>query len=365
MDPRRRHIWMSALAGWLVSAWPIEARAQASEGGDDFRVTLLGTGSPQPVIDRFGPSVLIQVAGQSLLFDCGRGVTQRLNQLHVRLGDANKLFLTHLHSDHTVGIPDLLLTGWLDPPWGQRKGPLQVFGPAGTRNLMEHLELAYSWDIDTRVADQKLARENVAVAVTEFTQGVVYEHDKVKVTAFEVDHGDQVKPAFGFRVDYDGRAVVISGDTRFSANLIKHAEGVDLLIHQVAAVRPELLASAVFRAILAHHTKPEEAGVVFSRVRPKLAVFYHFSLLGTSAVPPLTVQEVVAATRKTYGGPLVAGEDLMAFCVGAGGVSIAPAYEPVSSALPFGRRTAADAMDHLRRLAATRRPVVGAPSRPT
>ena len=242
--------------------------------------------------------------------------------MSVKLGDVNKLFLTHLHSDHTVGIPDLWLTGWLEPSWGQRKGPLQVFGPAGTKNMMENLEKAYEWDIKTRIADQKLAKENVAVSVAEFKEGVVYDHDGVKVTAFEVNHGDLVNPAFGFRVDYDGRSAVISGDTRFNENLIKHAAGTDLLIHQVAAVRPELLASPVFQVILAHHTKPEEAGIVFSRVKPKLAVFYHFSLLGTPKVPPMTVEEVVDLARKNYKGPLLAGEDLMVFRVGLEGISV-------------------------------------------
>ena len=311
--------FIAALFTLIVSPY---ARAQAPSEGDDFRVTLLGTGSPQPVMNRFGPGTLVQAGGQTLLFDCGRGVTQRLYQLGVKLGEANKLFLTHLHSDHTVGIPDLWLTGWLEPPWGQRKGALEVFGPAGTRNMMENLEKAYEWDIKTRIADQKLAKENVAVSVTEIKEGVVYDHEGVKVTAFEVDHGDLVKPAFGFRVDYDGRSVVISGDTRFNENLIKHATGTDLLIHQVAAVRPELLASPVFQVILAHHTKPEEAGIVFSRVRPKLAVFYHFSLLGTPKVPPMTVQEVVELTRKNYKGPLLAGEDLMVLRIEREGVNV-------------------------------------------
>jgi ribonuclease Z len=215
------------------------------------------------------------------------------------------------------------LAYWLEPPWGQRKGPLQVFGPVKTRNLMENLEKAYEWDIKTRIADQKLAKENVAVSVTEFEKdGIVYDVDGVKVTAFEVNHGDLVKPAFGFRVDYDGRSVVISGDTRFNENLIEHAAGTDLLIHQVAAIRPELLASPVFQVILAHHTKPEEAGIVFSRVKPKLAVFYHFSLLGTPKVPPMTVPEVVELARKNYKGPLLAGEDLMVFRIGREGVSV-------------------------------------------
>jgi ribonuclease Z len=312
----------SVIAGLFALALSPYAWPQSPADGDDFRVTLLGTGNPQPVMHRFGPGVLMQVSGHTLLFDCGRGVTQRLFQLGVKLGAANTLFLTHLHSDHIVGIPDLWLTGWLEVPFAQRKGAFQVWGPAGTRNMMEHLEKAYEWDISTRIADQKLARENVAVSVTEIQEGLVYDHNGVHVTAFEADHGDLVKPAFGFRVDYGGRSAVVSGDTRFNENLIRHATGTDLLIHQVAAMRPALLASPVFQVILAHHTKPEEAGVVLSRTKPKLAVFYHLSLLGTPQVPPLTEQEVIELARKAYSGPLLAGEDLMVFHVGHEGVRV-------------------------------------------
>ena len=133
------------------------------------------------------------------------------------------------------------------------------------------------------------------------------------MTAFAVNHGELLHPAFGYRVDYAGRSVTISGDTKFNENLIKHASGTDLLIHQVAAAREELLQSPVFKVILDHHTKPEEAGVVFTRTRPKLAVYYHFVLLGSPKVPAITEKEVVDLTRKTYAGPLVVGEDLMAF----------------------------------------------------
>jgi ribonuclease Z len=322
MNRRWRFLGASVITGLFALVISSYAWPQSPVDGDDFRVTLLGTGSPQPVMDRFGPGVLVQAGGQTLLFDCGRGITQRLIQLGVRLGAANTLFLTHLHSDHIVGIPDLWLTGWLEPTWGQRKGAFQVFGPAGTRNMMENLEKAYEWDIRTRIADQKLPKENVAVSVTEIKEGVVYEHDGVKVTAFEVDHGDLIKPAFGYRVDYGGRSTVVSGDTRFNENVIRNATGTDLLIHQVAAVRPELLTSPVFQVILAHHTKPEEAGIIFARTKPKLAVFYHFSLLGTPKVPPMTVQEVVELTRKNYSGSLLAGEDLMVFRIGREGVSV-------------------------------------------
>ena len=280
---------------------------------DEFRVTLLGTGSPPPVMRRFGPGVLIQAGGKHLLIDNGRGVTQRLWQLGIKLGAVDALFITHLHSDHIVGIPDLWLTGWLEPSFAQRKGPFRVYGPAGTQNLMDGLAKAFDWDIKARIADQNLDPANIKSEVTEVKEGVVYEQAGVKVTAFEVNHGDLLKPAFGYRIDFGGRSVTISGDTKFNENLIKHATGTDLLIHQVAAMREELLQSPVFKAILDHHTKPDEAGIVFTRVKPKLAVFYHFSLLGSPIVPPVTEKEVLEMTRKTYAGPLVIGEDLMAF----------------------------------------------------
>lgn len=313
---------LALIAVFFSFAISVCAWSQSTSENDDFRVTLLGTGSPQPSIKRFGPGVLVQAGGQTLLIDCGRGVTQRLFQLGVTLGTINKLFLTHLHSDHVVGIPDLWLTGWLEIPSAQRKGVFQVFGPAGTRNMMDNLEKAFDWDVMTRIADQKLAPENVAFSVNEIQEGIVYDNGGVKVTAFEVDHGDLVKPAFGFRVDYGGRSAVMSGDTRFNENLIRHASGTDLLIHQVAAVRPALLASPVFQVILAHHTKPEEAGIVFSRTKPKLAVFYHFSLLSTPTVPAITEQEVVELARTNYSGPLLVGEDLMVFHIQPDGVSV-------------------------------------------
>jgi ribonuclease Z len=280
---------------------------------DEFRVTLLGTGSPAPVMDRFGPGVLVQAGGLNLLIDCGRGVTQRLTQAGVRIGGIDALFLTHLHSDHVVGIPDLWLTGWLESSYAQRRGPFRVYGPAGTSHLVAGLTQAYDWDIKTRTADQRLDPANVQAVATEFSEGVVFERGGVKVMAIEVDHGALIKPAYAFRVEFGGRSVVVSGDTRFSENLIARAAGTDLLIHQVAAARETLLVVPSFKAILDHHTKPDEAGVVFSRVKPRLAVFYHFVLLGSPTVPAVTERDVFEMARKTYSGPLVIGEDLMTF----------------------------------------------------
>lgn len=311
---------LTALLGLLAGS--VHAQSTAPPGGPDFKVTLLGTGSPAPVMKRFGPGTLVQVNGQNLLFDAGRGVTQRLFQSKLKLGQVDALFLTHLHSDHVVGIPDLWLTGWLQAAFGQRKGPFVVYGPAGTINLMAGLQKAYDWDIQTRIKDQKLPQEAVSVEATEFVEGVVYENGGVTVTAFEVNHGELIVPAFGYRIDYGGRSVVISGDTKYNENLIKHATGVDLLIHQVAAASPELLKIPVFKVIMAHHTSPEEAGEVFTRTKPKLAVYYHFVLLGTPKIKPLKEQDVLNMTRKTYQGPLRIGEDLTAFVVNKNGIKV-------------------------------------------
>ena len=319
----------AALAVTVWSAlWGAAAQAQVAVAihpplqSQEFRVTLLGTGSPPPSMRRFGPAVLVQAGGQNLLIDSGRGVTQRLFQVGVKLGAVDAVFITHLHSDHIVGIPDLWLTGWLEAAYAQRTGPFRIWGPAGTRSMMGYLEKAYAWDINQRIADQGLKAENVAVQANEVSDGaVVYQSKGVKVTAIEVDHGDLLKPAFGYRVDFDGRSVVISGDTKRSDNLIRGAAGTDLLIHQVAAVQPELLKDPVYQVILDHHTKPEEAGDVFTRVSPKLAVFYHFVLLGTAKIPPVSEREVLEMTRRTYAGPLVLGEDLMAFRIGRDGVA--------------------------------------------
>jgi ribonuclease Z len=289
----------------------------------DFRVTLLGTGMPVPAVDRSGPATLVEAGDQKLLFDAGRGTVTRLFQLGVPLRTVAPLFLTHFHSDHTVGIPDLWLSGWLAGPWARRSAPFRLVGPPGTKELMENLQQAYAADIRIRVADEGLPPEGAAVAVEEFRrEGIVYAQDGVQVTAFEVDHGELIKPAFGYRVDYRGLSVVLSGDTRFSENVVRHGTRADLLIHEVGAVRPELLEDPTVRRVMAHHSTPQDAGRVFSRARPRLAVYTHLVLLSRPGVPAPTEAELMAQTRETYDGPLEVGVDLMCFDIRLGEVSV-------------------------------------------
>jgi ribonuclease Z len=308
-------------AAMLISTVMLQGAVNAQ---DAFRVTLLGTGTPRPNPQRFGPATLVEVGNQKLLFDAGRGAPIRLSQLRIPLASIDVLFITHYHSDHVSGIPDLWLTAWL-PGGGGRKQPWRVIGPTGAEELMANLKRAYAADVRIRIADQKLPPEGAAVLTEEFaSDGVVHERDGVRVTAFEVDHGDAIKPAYGYRIDYKGRAVLISGDTRFSENLIRHGMGVDLLVHAIAGAKPELLENIVVRRILDHHTLPPQAATVFNRTKPKLAVYTHFVLQRTETVPQPTVEEIVAETRKTYAGPLQAGEDLMSFDITEAGVQVNP-----------------------------------------
>jgi ribonuclease Z len=259
-------------------------------------------------MDRFGPSILVEAGEKKLLFDCGRGATQRIEQIRIPFTEIDALFLTHLHSDHVVGIPDLWLTGWARG----RKVPLQVWGPAGTKEMMSHLKEAFQFDIQIRQEDDKLPARGVDVLAKDIEQGVVYDNAGIKVTAFTVDHG-QVKPALGYRVDFAGHSVVLSGDTRYSDNLIHFSQGTDVLIHEV--IDPEAfraknpsVSEERFRAIAGHHTTAEQAGTIFSRVKPKLAVYSHIVPGDTTSLLPLT--------RKTYSGPLEVGEDLMSLEIG-------------------------------------------------
>src|SRR6185437_13529858 len=215
------------------------AFTSATAQGQEIKVTLLGTGSPAPVITRFGPSTLVEAGGQKYLFDAGRGAMQRLNQIKVKWQDVQGVFLTHLHSDHVVGFPDLWLTGWLVGPG--RNIPLPVRGPRGTVKMMSLLEQAFDYDLRVRPYVDRAVPEGAVILAEDIGEGVALEKGGVKITAFEVDH-TPVHPAFGYRIDYAGRSVVLSGDTRVSENLVRYAHGVDLLIHEVAA--PEAIERA-------------------------------------------------------------------------------------------------------------------------
>jgi ribonuclease Z len=280
-------------------------------GAQDIKVTLLGTGSPEPLVERFGPATMVEAGNEKLLFDAGRGVSQRLWQLHQPLRAVTALFITHLHSDHVIGIPDLWLTGWTAPPYGQRQTPLRVFGPRGTREMMTHLREAYAEDIRIRMEDERLPESGMAIEATDVQDGVIYERSGVKVTVFTVDHGPAVRPALGYRVDYAGHSVVLVGDTRYTENVIRAAQNTDLLIYPMAMAAA---GSPMEPTVKIHFTTPEDAGRIFSQAHARMVVYNHIILLGT---PQPTLEEILSRTRTTYAGPLQIGEDLLHIDIGA------------------------------------------------
>jgi ribonuclease Z len=253
------------------------------------------------------------------MFDAGRGVSIRMRQARVQPAKLNALFLTHYHSDHTSGIPDIWLTRWIAYSENTRATtPFKVIGPTGAKELMFHLERAYAADIKIRMQDIPPKDPNgIAVTVQEFDRdGVVYDQSGVKVTAFEVDHGPAAKPAYGYRIDHEGRSAVISGDTTYNENVVKYATGCDLLVHEVACARPELMNDVDFQRIASHHTIPRMAGKVFAQAKPKLVVYTHYILRSSAKVAAPTLDDVIAQTRETYDGPIEHGEDLMSFELG-------------------------------------------------
>jgi ribonuclease Z len=265
----------------------------AAARSDGMRVTLLGTGTPFPNTERFGSAILVEAAGKKLLFDCGRGVVIRLTQAGLNPKEIDGLFLTHLHSDHVVGIPDVWLSGWVLG----RDRPLRIWDPPGTHSMAEHLVQAFAFDIRIRqAAPDPLPAKGVEIDAKEIEQREIYNDGLTRVSAFLVDHGT-VKPAFGYRVDSAGHSVVISGDTKFCQNLVDFARGADCLIHVAWSADWKNPTPPSKRSI----ASAEDAGRVFAMLKPKLGVVYHYK----------DEEGLWDAVRKEYQGPLVIGKDLM------------------------------------------------------
>jgi len=269
------------------------ANISADAASDEMRVTLLGTGTPFPNAERFGSAIFVEVAGKRLLFDCGRGVVIRLAQARLNPKEVDGLFLTHLHSDHVVGIPDLWLSGW----FLGRDRPLPIWGPSGTRSMAEHLAHAFDFDIHIReAAPDPLPAKGVEIDAKEIEQGEIYNDGLARVRAFLVDHGP-VKPAFGYRIDSAGHSLVISGDTKFCQNLVDFAKGADCLIHSAWSAGWKNPTPPSKRSI----ASAEDAGRVFAMVKPRLGVIYHYK----------DEEGLGDAVRKEYEGPFAIARDLM------------------------------------------------------
>jgi len=283
-----------------------------------MKVTLLGTAGPEYFPDRLGISTLVEANGEMLLFDVGRGTNQRLYQSRINPKDISKIFLTHLHSDHIEGLPDLWMTPWF--LLGRDHG-FEMWGPEGTEQMVQGMRAMFGHDLKGRV-NQFNPIETLAIQTHIISDGVIYEKDGVKITAFPVEHADG-NPAFGYRVDWKGHRVALSGDTTLHENVINHGTGADLIVHNVIAFSERLSQMPEMKGVLAKLTTPEQAAEVFKRAKPKLAAYSHIvtkELQGKKGE-----DEIIARTRAAgYDGPLLIGVDRMAFEITDGVNVIAP-----------------------------------------
>ena len=258
-------------------------RQPSSAASSQTQVVLLGTGNPPADPDRSGPATAVVVNGTPYLVDFGAGIVRRAKSAAVDKGitalDPVKLrvvFVTHLHSDHTVGYPDLILTPWVLG----RRVPLEVHGPAGIKAMTEHLLEAYRVDFETRTEDRRLYTvgafpEGHAVNVHEIRAGVVYKDANVTVTAFATKHAME---SYGYRFDTADRSIVISGDTNPTQATIDACHGCDVLIHEVLtlewlAKRPDFQAYAA-----QFHTTTTQLIELAAKAKPRLLILYHGSL---------------------------------------------------------------------------------------
>jgi ribonuclease BN (tRNA processing enzyme) len=300
--------WFAAvlLVGWFLA----ESISAQDASSSRTQVVMLGVGNPNADPQRSGPAVAVVTNGVAYLVDCGPGVVRRAAAAEkngiaaLSVTELKTVFITHLHSDHTLGYPDLIFTPWVLG----RSEPVNAYGPRGLRDMTRNIEKAWKKDIAVRTRGLEQANHTgYKVVVHEIAPGVVYRDANVTVTAFLVKHGiwDQ---AFGYRFDTKDRSVVISGDTRPVDSVVDACHGCDVLLHEVYNPRGEELKAEHWKEYFHEfHTSPEELGEIARRAHPKLLVLYHLSM------EKLPEEDLVEQVRQAYAGKMAVAKDLDVF----------------------------------------------------
>ena len=278
----------------------------------ETRVVLLGTGNPNPDPDRWGPAVAVISGDKAYIIDAGVGIVRRAaaaarkHSIEALLApNLDTAFVTHLHSDHTMGLPDLFLTPWTMG----REAHLKLYGPNGIDDMAIHVRRAFQEDIKLRVEGLEPANNSGnQFDVVEIQAGRIFEDEALSVEAISVDHGSCTH-AFGFKFTAPDRTIMISGDTRPCETLVEAASGVDLLVHEVySAARLRARAPEWQRYHTASHTSTKELAAIAQRAQPKKLVLYHQLHWGA------THEELLAEIREAgYAGDVVSGNDLDIF----------------------------------------------------
>jgi ribonuclease BN (tRNA processing enzyme) len=265
------------------------------------RVVLLGTGTPNADPARSGPAVAILVDSNTYIVDAGPGIVRRAAAAKIAIPGLRIAFLTHLHSDHTVGLPDLMLSPWVLG----RTVPLDVYGPPGTTAMVDHLQAAYTEDIEIRLrGGEPSNKTGYGGKGHDVPTGVVYHDSLVTVTAFEVPHG-KWPHAYGYRFQTPDRTIVISGDTSPSDAVARACNGCDVLVHEIISSESLKGRTPDWQAYhRAYHTPGYELGDVATKARPKLLLLYHQIPTGVADA------ELLREVHRRYRGLVVSGKDL-------------------------------------------------------
>lgn len=310
---------------------------RAADLPDGLHIYLCGTGSPMPDVGRAGPCVGILAGETAFIFDAGSGSIRKLSRMGFPMERLEGAYLTHLHSDHIDGLGELLLQAWIA---GGRGAPLPVTGPEGTSRVVEAFNAAYEIDRGYRIAHHGTEVANpagfggapgeIVLPAGPSAAQVVHDSGGVVITAIRVDHAP-VEPAFGYRIDYGGRSVALSGDTIYHPGFVAAAQGVDVMLHEALdpemTLRMEAALSAqgqartakIFRDILDYHATPEDAARAAETAGASELVYYHI-------VPPLPSRMLnpvfLGSARDEFSGRITVGEDGMLVSLPAGETSI-------------------------------------------
>lgn len=303
---------------------------------DGIHVYVCGSGSPMPDADRAGPCLAVLAGRQGFIFDAGAGSIRKLGRMGFPMDRLQGAYLTHLHSDHIDGLGELLLQSWIA---GSRGTPLPVSGPAGTDQVIAGLIQAYKIDSGYRIAHHgpAVARPGGfggTAQIIDLAEGqpskVVYGQGGVKITVIRVIH-DPIKPAFGYRLDYKGRSVAISGDTIYAPDFVTAAKGADVMFHEalnpkmIGAMQAQLAkrgradSAKIMGDIPGYHASPEDAARAAKEAGAKALVLYHM----VPAPPAKLIERLfVGDAPKIYSGDLRLAHDGMIVSLPAGSQSV-------------------------------------------
>lgn len=310
----RNVVWLLAgtVSTILVGCDSQRSAAEQSPAPSRTQIVLLGTGTPGADPDRSGPATAIVVDDTPYLVDFGPGVVRRATAAvgrgvsALQTSNIRVVFTTHLHADHTAGYPDLLIMTWV----GGRTAPLEVYGPSGITAMTDALLTAYRVDVEDRLRARGQSTVDL-VNAHEISPGIVYQDDKVTVTAFAVEHGDL--EAYGYRFDTPDRSIVISGDTSPAESVVEHCNGCDVLIHEHYSVASfEQVEPQWQQYRLRHHTSTQQLADLATRARPGLLILYHRSNPGQRGASA-PEEAVVTEMQSFYTGNWVSGHDLDVF----------------------------------------------------